>query len=677
MNRYACWMSSLAAVVVLVFALGVACGQTVTGSIRGAITDQSGAAVPEARVTATNVNTGVKTSTTSDRSGTYNIQTLNIGTYRLSATRAGFNVSTTNPFSLEIDQIAKIDLKLQVGEVSTTVDVDANTGSILQTEDASMGTTITSNTLESMPLPGQNFSAASVFVPGAVLPTYSSLGTTQGTERDTSFASSTQPSFNGNRMQTNNYIFDGTDINEPLQNTIAYNPAPEAIGQMRIITGNADAEYGNVNGGEIIAVTKAGTNKFHGSVYDFYENQNWQANSWANNYNNHVPKANFHQNQFGATFGGPVFRNKLFFFADFEGFRNTTSGASAAISVPSRRMRTGDFSEFLGAPNEYGQTIPVTQYIQLYNTTNGNGTAVPYVNDQLPVNNPVAAYVFAHPEFYPLPNRASTNVNSPDTNNYLGYSKNAYVNNQGDIRVDYVVSPKDNLWARFTHGGSYDLPIVSSLSFQFPGSNDYPFWNGVINEVHTFTPNLQNEVRAGYSRIRNLSGVPFDSTGEFPTGSDTKVGYPFATPYPGITETNISSAEKNIGTLGAVQNTIDNIFDYGDTVTWLHGKHIVKGGAQILRYQENYYYPGNNGNMGQFAYNGEFTRNLNAPKAAGTGSADNNGYGFADFVIDASELQAVSGVAGRVGQRQYRMAFFGEDEWKISPALTLNLGLRY
>ena len=671
MNRYACWMSSLAAVVVLVFALGVACGQTVTGSIRGAVTDQSGAAVPEARVTATNVNTGVKTSTTSDRGGTYNIQTLAIGTYRVSATRAGFNVSTTNPFSLEIDQIAKIDLKLKVGEVSVTVDVDADTGSILQTEDASLGTTVTSNTLESMPLPGQNFSAATVFVPGAVLPTYSSLGTTQGTERDTSFASSTQPSFNGNRMQTNNYIFDGTDINEPLQNTIAYNPAAEAIGQMRIITGNADAEYGNVNGGEIIAVTKAGTNKFHGSVYAFYENQNWQANSWANkNLTPIAAKANFHQNQFGATFGGPVFKNKLFFFADFEGFRNTTVGTQTVISVPSRRMRTGDFSEFLGAANEFGQVIPAAQYIQIYNTTGGLATAKPYVNNQLPVNNPVAQYLFAHPEFYPLPNRPSSNANSPDTNNYQGYNKSAYVNNQGDIRVDYVVSSRDNINARFTHGGSYDNPIVAILNFQFPGGNDYPFWNGVINEVHTFSSNLQNEFRAGYSRIRNLSGIPFDSTGNFPTGSDTKVGYPYASPYPGFTETNISSAEKNVGTLGAVQNYIDNIFDYGDTVTWLHGKHIIKGGAQILRYQENYYYPGNAGNMGEFLYNGIFTKDT-------TLSALGKGYGFADFVLDASENQQVNGTAGRVGQRQYRMAFFGEDEWKITPALTLNLGLRY
>ena len=655
----------LALLVTLAFSGAVAFAQTVTGSIRGVIVDQTGAAVAGATISARNVSTGVVTKTTTDRSGTYNLQTLPIGTYAVSASKPGFSVTNNRPFSLEIDQIAKIDLKLQVGEVSTTVDVDANTGSILQTEDASLGTTITSNTLESMPLPGQNFSAATVFVPGAILPTYGSLGSSQGTERDTSFASSTQPSFNGNRMQTNNYIFDGTDINEPLQNTIAYNPAPEAIGQMRIITGNASAEYGNVNGGEILVVTKAGTNNFHGSLYTFYENQDGTANTWSNDYNK-IAKGVFHQNQFGATFGGPVFRNKLFFFMDYEGFRQTSAGTSV-ISLPSRRMRTGDFSEFLGAPNEFGQSIPAAQYIQLYNTTNGLTAATPYVNNQLPVNNPVAQFVFATPSFYPLPNRPSTNVNSPDTNNYGGYNKSAVVNNQGDIRVDYVVSPKDNLWSRFTHGGAYDKPIVSVLAFEFPGSNDYPFWNGVINEVHTFGTNLQNEFRAGYSRISNLGGIPSDPFGQFPTGSDTKVGYPYASPYPGFTESNISSAEKNIGTLGVVQDYIDNIFDYGDTVTWLHGKHIVKGGAQILRYQENYYYASNNGNMGQFAYNGEFTR------VAGL----SNGYGFADFVIDASELQAVSGTAGRVGQRQYRMAFFGEDEWKVTPSLTLNIGLRY
>ena len=188
------------------------------------------------------------TTTTSDRSGNYNFQSLPIGTYVVSAQKAGFNRTANNAFALEIDQVAKIDFKLQVGSVNTTVDVASDAGTMLQTEDATLGTTLTSNTISSMPLSGQNFSAATVFVPGAVDPTYNAMGGANGTERDTSQTSI--PSYNGNRQQTNNYIYDGVDINEPLNNVIAYNPAPEAIGQMRVITGNAEAEYGNVNGGE-------------------------------------------------------------------------------------------------------------------------------------------------------------------------------------------------------------------------------------------------------------------------------------------------------------------------------------------------------------------------------------------------------------------------------------------
>jgi hypothetical protein len=673
---------SAIAVVVLLFVATAALAQTVTGSIRGTVVDPTGAKVPGVAIVAREVNTGVETKSFTDKSGTYNFQSLSIGTYVVTARKAGFSMTSNSPFSLEIDEIAKINLKLSLGDVSTTVDVNSNSGAILQTEDASLGTTITANTIGSMPLPGQNFATATVLVPGAVLPTYNALGSTQGTERVTSFASSTEPSFNGNRMQTNNYILDGTDINEPLQNTIAYNPAPESIGQMRIITGNADAEYGNVNGGEIIVVTKAGTNRFHGSAYEYYENQNWQANTFANKNGAVIaPRADFHQSQFGASFGGPVFKNKLFFFADYEGFRNTTASASTIISVPSVRMRVGDFSEFLGAPDPYGHSIPSSQYIQLYNTSTGLATGVPYgtspanpsntLGNQLPINNPVAQYIFANPNFYPLPNRPSSNANSPDTNNYGGYNKSAYVNNQGDIRVDYAVSSKDTLWARYSRGGAYDNPIVSVLSFEFPGGDDYPFQNGVINEVHTFSPSLQNEFRAGYTRVDDLSGVPFDKTGQFPTGSDPKVGYNYASPYPGFTESNISTAEKNVGTLGVIQNFIDNIFDYGDTVTYLRGKHIIKAGAQVLRYQENFYYGGNTGTLGEFAYNGEFSKDLTVNPTLG------KGYGFADFVLDASELQAVNGTAGRVGQRQYRAAYFAEDEWKVTPALTLNIGLRY
>ena len=641
--------------------------QTVTGSIRGTIVDQSGAVVAGAKVTARDVATGVTKEATTDRAGTYNLQTLPIGTYMVSATKPGFSVTSDRPFSLEIDQIARVNLTLTVGEVTTTVDV-TDSGSLLQTEDATLGTTITANVLESMPLSGQNFSSATLFVPGAVDPTYSAMGGSNGTERDTT--PSTIPSFNGNRQQTNNYILDGADINEIINNVIGYNPAPEALQQIRVITGNANAEYGNVNGGEILMVTKGGTNKFHGSLYSYYENQDLTANLWSNNYN-HVAKGVFHQNQFGATIGGPILHNRLFFFADYEGYRNTAAGTGIA-SVPTARMRAGDFSEFLGVNST------VTTKIQLFNTHAGLSPVTPYLNNQIPILNPVAKYLFAHPEIYPLPNRVGVNpTTSPDSSNYQSNTKTVSENNQGDVRGDYTIGSHDAINARFSMGDAWDATPKPVLLITFPGANEYPFAGGVINEVHTFSSALQNAFRAGYSRIGWLQGQPVDATGEFGRSGNATVGIPFANqPYSGFSQVNLSSVESNVGTRGAATTYHDNIFDYGDDVTWLRGKHIFKFGTQVLRYQENNFYPSANGVLGLFSYNGSYTANTAAASMVPAGTKV-SGYGYADFLLDASSSQAVGGVSGPVGQRQYRLAFYGQDDWKLRRNLTVNIGLRY
>jgi hypothetical protein len=657
------------------FCCHAAPAQTVTASVRGVVTDQTGAIVPDATVTAINVTTGVKTATTSNRTGAYNIQTLPIGSYTISGTASGFGIFTAGPFSLEIDQIAKIDIKLQVGSVATNVEVSTDSTAILQTENATLGTTVTSSSLESLPLSGQNFLSAALFVPGAVNPTYSRMGGSSGTGRDTDWG--TQPSINGNRQQANNYILDGADINEPINNLVGYNPAPEALQQMRVITGNADAEYGNVNGGEIIMVTKGGTNAFHGSLYSFYENQDLTANLWSNNYND-VAKGKFHQNQFGATFGGPVLHNKLFFFVDLEGYRNSTAGSGTA-SVPTERMRSGDFSELLG---ENGSSVASGHRIQLFDTSNGLGTPVEYADNQIEVANPVAKYLFAHPEVYPLPNRAVPTANQSvyaDYSNYISNTQTINVNNQGDVRGDYVLSNRDSINARLSMGDAWDATPQPVLPITFPGGDDYPYIGGVVNEVHVFSSALVNNLRAGYSRVAWLQGVPVDSTGQFGLKGDSVVGIPYANqPYAGFSQINLSSAESNVGTRGAVTTYYDNIFSYGDDVSWLHGHHIVKGGAQVLRYQENNYYPSTNGNLGLFSYNGAFTANTTAAAAdlLPTG-VKSSGWGFADFVLDKSSSQGVSGVAGRVGQRMYRLAFYAQDDWKITPALTVNIGVRY
>ena len=229
---------------------------------------------------------------------------------------------------------------------------------------------------------------------------------------------------------------------------------------------------------------------------------------------------------------------------------------------------------------------------------------------------------------------------------------------------------------RYSQGTAYDATIQAVLPITFPGGDNYPYYGGVVNEVHTFSPNLQNEFRAGFSRVAWEQGEPVDSTGQFGKNGDQIVGIPLPNqPFAGFTQVNLSSVESNVGTRAAATTYYDNVFDYGDTVTWLHGKHIVKGGAQVLRYQENNYYPSTNGNLGMFAYNGIYTANSNgAPAFPGDKVS---GYGYADFVLDKSEAQGIAGVSGRVGQRQYRLAFFGEDQWKLTPALTLNIGLRY
>jgi hypothetical protein len=639
------------------FVSAAALAQTITGSIRGTVTDPSGAVISGASVTATNVSTGVNTSTLTGKDGDYNIQFLPIGTYTVTVTASGFSKTSIAAFTLEIDQTARVDAKLQVGSAATTVSVSSDVSPLLQTQDASMGATISSNTLSTLPMNALNYQFATLFVPGAVDVTLSSMGGADGNERDTDWYGT--PSFNGNRGQTNNYVLDGVEMNETMNNLSAYNPAPDAIGEMRVITGNANAEYGNVNGGEVLVSTKGGSNHFHGSVYDYFQDNYMSANSWANNFSG-VKLQPYTQDQYGATLGGPIKRDRLFFFGDYLGFRYHTGGAAAA-TVATAAMRTGDFSELYGS--QYGD-------IQLWNNQNGAGfsNATMYQNNQIPIVNPVAKYLFAHPEVYPLPN-ATPVGGSGDLDNYIGVSKGQTHNNQGDLRMDYTATDHDSIMGRYTYGSATDFYVLDVLPVQFPPTNTYPFQSFVTNWVHTFSPKWINEFRAGISRTIWLQGIPNDLTGDFGMSGNAKVGIPFPNqPFPGFSQMQFSTWESNVGTAAGVNEFHENNFYYGDDLTWQHGAHTTHFGVQILRYQQNSWYAGNAGAMGGFGYDGQYTANGN------TGSP---GYGFADFVLDQSDGATVGGVAGPNGQRQYRNGYYVQDDWRVRTNLTLNLGLRY
>lgn len=633
--------------------------QTITGSIVGTVTDPSGAVIAGAKVTAKNVSTGVVTATTTNREGIYNIRFLPIGPYTLRISANGFASASVNQFALEIDQTAKFNVKLTVGNASETLTVSANNAPTLQTENATLQTTITSQTLSDLPLNGLNFQTAAMYVPGAVNPGFASMGGADANERQTDWYDS--PSFNGNRGQSNNYVLDGVDMNETLNNLSGYNPAPDSIQEMRVITGNADAEFGNVNGGEMLVVTKSGTNHFHGSAYDYLENNNISASPWNGAYALGLPAYPYTQNQFGATIGGPILKDRLFFFGDYLGFRYHRGGYGVATVAPPAFLN-GDFSDLLSS--QYGD-------IQLYNPNAGSAgfsTATPYANNQIPVVNPVAKFLAAHPSIYPAPN-SQVAPGAGDYHNYQGPEKGYTVNDQGDVKVDFVINQKNTLSARYSIGDAYDFsPTV--LAVQFPTQNDYPFQSLVLNYIHTFTPALVNEFRAGVSRTIFNSGVPTDPSGVFGTNGNSLVGIGMADqPYAGFSQMAFTGNESNLGTLAIVNLIHENNFYYADNLTWQKGHHALKFGAQILRYQQNYYYAGNQGAMGSFSYNGQYTENANLPYAPG--------YSFADFVLDDSYSINIGGVSGFFGQRQYRDAFFAQDDWRVFPNLTVNLGIRY
>src|ERR1700678_3100164 len=312
--------------------------QTVTGAVTGIITDPSGAVVPGAKVVAHNMDTGVDSKATTNNTGSYNIKFLPIGRYQVSVEATGFGKETVPPFTLEILQTAAFNIQMKVGGADQTVNV-SEAAPILNTNDATLGETITANTIQNFPLNGLDFSALTLYVPGAV----STVGTsgTTSIERSTQYTDSIN--LNGNRAQANNYTLDGIDLNETFNNLIAYSPAPESLQEIKVLTANSPADYGNVNGAGVVSVLKSGTNSYHGSAYGYLQDYKLNANSWTNKHSDPIIPINpFSQSQFGGTFGGPIKRDKLFFFRDYPGSRFCKGGTSAA-SVFTQAMRTGDF----------------------------------------------------------------------------------------------------------------------------------------------------------------------------------------------------------------------------------------------------------------------------------------------------------------------------------------------
>lgn len=626
--------------------------QTVAATVTGIISDPSGAVISGAKVTAHNVDTNVDSSATSDAAGLYRIEYLPIGLYQVKVEAKGFETQTLRAFQLEALQTATVNLKLTVGSETGTVTVsDAST--VLNTENSTLSTTFTANTIQNFPLNGLDFSALTLYVPGAV----STVGTsgTTSIERSTYYTDSVN--LNGNRAQANNYTLDGIDLNETFNNLIAYSPAPESLQELKVLTSDSPTDYGNVNGAGVVAILKSGTNQFHGSIYGYVQDCRLNANSYYNKSQSPVILINpFSQDQFGGTLGGPIKRDKLFFFVDYLASRNHVGGTGTA-AVFTQAMRTGDFSALLGAN--------VNQPTQLYDPENNFAS---YDGDKgVPIVNPVAKFLFANPSIYPLPN-ANPDPGSVVGGNLQGPQRQFKANNQGDIKIEYDPRQSDKITGFFSISTAYD-GSTSVLPITFPAENIYPSKVGGANWVHIFSASIVNSGRIGFTRTDWNQGFPVDSTGRFGTSGNSKVGSTFPNQaYNGFTFQNIGGLS-GVGSPAYDGGIIDNTYSYIDDLTWQRGKHTINFGIQALRYQNNYPTSNNNGYLGTLAYSGAFSSNPSASNAGG--------YGGADFVLDRVTSAAATLASVNVGQRQWRVAGYASDDYKILPDLTLNFGLRY
>ncbi len=624
--------------------------QTITAGVNGTVTDASGAVVANAKVTTTNVDTNVSLSTVTNKDGIYVIRNLQIGQYKVTVESAGFATQTLGPFTLETGQDAKVDSKLGVAGGTTAVDVNSDVSPLLNTENATLGNTLDVNAVQNFPLVGRNFSELTLYIPGAVTGSPASFtGSSAAVERN---GNGTLASQNGNRQEANNFQLEGVEINETLNNQLGYNPSADAIGQVRVISANANAEFGNVGGGDVQTILKSGTNAFHGSAYMYLSNYNMDANSYSNK---HFPSAAsfaakqpYTQTIFGGTFGGRLIKDKLFFFGDYEGRRFHSAGTGFA-SVATAKMRMGDFSE-VSTP--------------LYNTQAPGQPA--YANNFIgaPVN-PVAKYLYAHPELYPLPNQA------PQAgiiqNNYQAPTKTNRYDNQFDVKVNYNLSQRDTMSGSYSHALAGDFS-TSVLAITFPGTTVLPFQTFSFDEVHTFTPRLINDLNIGFSRVVNLGANTNDRTGVFGLNGNAVIGLPnIGQAQNGFTGQNLGNSLSSLGNASTGTNYYDNTFSYIDILTYQLARHTIKGGVQILRYQQNTFYPGNDGALGHYDYTGAYTAQF----------GNNGGYSLADFNLGYVANRAIGGVTGLAGQRQFRNSAFIQDDYKATPALTLNVGLRW
>ncbi len=623
------------------------------GTISGHISDASGAAIAKVQVVITEQQTGVATTTVTNSGGYYSVPLLKPGTYSIRASAPGFKTAVSSNLTLQVAQVLQQDYRLQVGNVRQEVTVTGATP-LLNTETTDLGNVVSRTPLIQLPLNGRNFAQLGLLVPGT-------NGGAVGEIRSTGNGNETQRNgaeivANGARGSFNTYLIDGLNDNDQLVGTVKVFPNLEDVEEFKVQIGNYDAEY--ASGGAVVNVTTAsGSNQLHGSAFEFLRNSALDTRQYFDPANSIPP---YKQNQFGASLGGPIRKNKIFFFADYQGLRIHES-SSGILTEPTADMRSGNFNGFPATIYDPTTYDPVTN------------TRQPFTNNTIPSNqlDPVAQSLLAT---MPLPNLPGV------SNNLRVNTLEADAQDQGDARVDYVISPRDSMFVRFTDGRADitypDTPLyvgttLNPLAFAAGGAtgslrpNHDPSLQGTLQETHIFSPSLTNQFAIGYTR-EVLNVAPLDAG----NNTSAKLGLLGSdSPGQGNGLASLSISGFSGYSAGFMPEIVpQNTEEYSDTISATRGAHALTFGGNLIHNDFGFLQVPNL--YGSLSWTGNYTNNPALPH--GTGS------GFADFMLGLPNSVSKTALIAGIPYLSYsEIGAFVQDTWRISPRLTLTPGVRY
>lgn len=646
-----------------------------TGVIAGRIVDMSGAALPGATVIATEQNTNIQRQTQAGGSGNFSFTFLPIGTYDLKVQNPGFSLSERRDITLEGQQSLNLELKLRAASVSSTVDVNAGeTEATVERSDATLGQTIHSEQVADLPLNGRDFAQLALLTPGTARGEQTTDFLNQGTSSEVSFRGSVSLSVQGMAENTNDWRLDGIDNNELTGGGVSFLPQVDAIQEFNVLTYNYSAQYGSRGGSTVLVSTKSGTNKFHGSVFEFFRNDYLDAR----NYFDPIRKGKYRQNQFGGSLGGPIWKDHTFFFLDYQG--NRVRQAAPILSVvPTDAQRTQHvFANPIYNPVPTLGAGTATARTSFYDPAFG----AYHIPDAL--ISPVGQAIL---NLYPSPLPAGTPGLTTGFN-YTASPTRILNDDEFDVRVDHQLAANDRVFGRFSwdNGQQFNpsgLPGFGAKS-SFTSTTNFRarVRNFALSETHIFSPHVVNQLAAGYNRDYNtIRGIGYGTNAAASLGITGANLGDLATS--GLTLISVTGFNPVGDRLYSPYQGGTNVFHFFDSLSVVEGRHSMVFGFD--------YRPMENNGLGETYFHGQmaFTKNFTAYSTSSTFAATitdpasrvtgANGNPIASLLLGYPnggnrQNQVNSGVIGR---RWKEFRGYAQDNWAITPTFTLNYGAAY